>query len=152
MDDIPWKTLWCAYGNSIQVPCFIRELESDDDDLASEAVAEGLWSYITHQYTVYPVTAYAIPFVAKTLLNPKTKYKRDIVNFLRTCAEQDQQCPYEPLHFKIFRKLRGITLRDIKTELISCREIIRLFLQDKNDDLREDAVWLDRYCTRQDPQ
>lgn len=66
IDTIPWASLDVAYDEGWRIPGILRRLAADDPeevDLGWDEVSEQiLW----HQGTVYPATAAAAPFVART--------------------------------------------------------------------------------------
>ncbi|MER6128615.1 hypothetical protein ABT173_39855 [Streptomyces sp. NPDC001795] len=64
LDDRPWATLVHAYGSAEDVPGGLRALAGTDTQAAEQALYE-FWGNILHQGTVYPVTAEAVPFLAR---------------------------------------------------------------------------------------
>lgn len=67
LDKVGWSALHHAYGRGVVGSQLSGDVARSlnflrDDPL--EALAEGLWSNICHQGTVYEATAYALPFVA----------------------------------------------------------------------------------------
>ena len=146
MSDIPWWALQGAYGASARVPSILKDLVADDEETRSEAIRDGLFAHITQAETVYPVTPYAVYFVGRLLDHPKCVVQRELLRFLRACAEQDGQIlSSSPLH-SVLRQLRGIPRVSIRASIMANRDRFGAFAADEDEGARADAAWLTAYC------
>ena len=66
LDSIDWSSLTDAYGSAKDVPVRIRALISDDEHIRADALNE-LFGSVWHQGTIYPVSAYVVPFLIELL-------------------------------------------------------------------------------------
>src|SRR5689334_16110190 len=62
LDQVDWANLQHAYGAATDVPDLIRAILQDDEPKSTEALGE-LINSISHQGTIYPVTAHVVPFM-----------------------------------------------------------------------------------------
>ncbi len=62
-EKFPWWRLTHCRGVATDVPQILRDLTSQDEDVRDEAVNNGLFDRLTHQYTVYPASVYAVPYL-----------------------------------------------------------------------------------------
>src|SRR6266700_4687850 len=80
---IPWYELFHAYGSAEEVPIWIRQLMSHDESVAEDAMSN-LENSVLHQGSIYPSTAYTVPFLLELLQEPivLTQVKADILQML----------------------------------------------------------------------
>jgi hypothetical protein len=103
----------------------------------------GLWGSLFHQNTLYSATPYAIPYVAQAAHRAVPECQRQILEFLKACAEHEHQFIIPSPLFSAIRIIKGIRRYTISSALLSCHETIKRFLSDK-----QLAIWLDDYCRR----
>lgn len=86
LDAIPWHQLTHAYGTATDVPVDLRRVASSDPARRQEALWQ-LSGSIYHQGTLYPATAYAIPFLLRLASEPSLPERAEVVDLLRVIAE-----------------------------------------------------------------
>lgn len=68
LDEVDWSTLVHAYGTgvdpSLQIAGDVSRSLAELRSNPTHAIADGLYSNICHQGTVYQATAHAVPFIA----------------------------------------------------------------------------------------
>lgn len=85
---IPWYELDHAYGSAEEIPIWIRQLTSPDEQVRTRALGL-LENAICHQGSIYPSTAYVIPFLVELLQEPEVQIKADILGLLAFLAIAD---------------------------------------------------------------
>lgn len=81
LNAIPWADLPHAYGSGEEVPVWLRQLTSDDEQVRQRAMGK-LGSSIYHQGSLYPATAYAVPYLIALLQEPTVQGKEAILGLL----------------------------------------------------------------------
>lgn len=81
LNAIPWAELSHAYGSAEEVPVWLRQLTSDDEQVRQQAMGK-LGSSIYHQGSLYPATAYAVPYLIALLQEPTVQGKEAILGLL----------------------------------------------------------------------
>lgn len=97
IDKVPWYRLTHCRGVAADVPAMLKDLTSDDRDVWGEAVYDGLFDKLCHQYTLYPATPYTIPFLIDLVREGHLKAKPALPHvfvFLLLCAEHDESGVY----------------------------------------------------------
>ena len=85
LEAIDWAGLRHAYGPAGDVPGLLQALVSDSPAERRRAVHE-LYGNIFHQGSRYEATAYAVPFLARLALDPRTPQRDAIVHLLVALA------------------------------------------------------------------
>jgi hypothetical protein len=146
LDSVPWGRLRHAYGSATDAPKWIRDLDSDNEENRQEAINQFLWSSAFHQYTLYTATPFVIPFVIEALASPTLAergdgmghpMKRELIHFLRMCADGGQRGIYgnpDP---------QDLTIEDA---ILSGRCLYERYVNDPDDRVRLDANWLRHFC------
>jgi hypothetical protein len=149
LDSIPWHEVRHAYGCATDAPKWIRALDSEDQNLRSDALMHFLFSSATHQYTLYPATPFVIPFVIEALQSAALSQRDDglgqhmafyMIQFLRSCATSGQRAMYSNPHPKAPTVERAVA---------SGAAIYERYLRDPDPRIRGDAEWLLRFCNEQ---
>lgn len=78
---IPWAELPHAYGSPEEVPVWLRQLTSDDEQVRQRAM-DRLGASLHHQGGIYPATAYAVPYLIALLEKPAMQGKDEILGWL----------------------------------------------------------------------
>ena len=111
-----------------------------------EAVNGFLWSSVFHQYTLYPATPFVIPFIIEALESSTLAerdnglgqpMKRELMHFLRSCAESGQ------------RAVHGRTHPDdptIEEVIVSGWHLYQRYAADSHAEVQTDAKWLLQFC------
>jgi hypothetical protein len=145
LDRIPWKHLTHAYGSAEDVPGLLRALRKAPPDLqGEESPLWQLFGNIWHQGTVYPATAYAVPFLIDMAADPDTP---DRVGVLALLAEIAKGSSYRDAHGNVlnekdFQEKLGRELEWVK----ACHEAVakgfRVFVEitKENTDVRFSAA------------
>jgi hypothetical protein len=79
---VDWKGLQCAFGTGEQLPPLIRQLTSDDQEAALEALNE-IGELINHQGSAYEASAPTIPFLIELLTVKSVQMKGGILYLLQ---------------------------------------------------------------------
>ena len=146
LDSIPWREVQHAYGWATDAPKWIRALDSDNEDLRSEALMHFLFSSATHQYTLYPATPYVIPFVIEALQSWTLAQRDDgfgqqmafyMIHFLRSCAQSGQRAIHGKPHPKA---------PTVEQAVASGAAIYEHYLHDSDPRIRVDSKWLKQFC------
>ena len=148
VDQFPWWAVRAAYGPPKQMPQWVRDLESADEDIWEDAVNDGLWSWLLHQYTLYSSTPYAIPYVAEVAPRAQPEVRLNILRFLKHCAERDRTPLWTSPVFVVVRWSRGIPRLTLRSAVLRCHPVIQELLNDGSKETRELAQWLDNYCQK----
>lgn len=82
LDKIDWANLLHAYGAATDVPDLIRTILQSDEAKSTEALGE-LINSISHQGTIYPVTAHVVPFMNELLSVDHFQRKDYLLVYLR---------------------------------------------------------------------
>ena len=93
LDEIPWERLEHAYGSAQDVPHYLEQLASVDEEVRQNA----LWSLrvsIFHQETLYSATAAAVPFLLKLASIPSIPNRIEIMQFLANIV---RECRFDRL-------------------------------------------------------
>ena len=85
LDQIDWHTLSHAYGEADDVPIWIRELGTLDENSESDALGQ-LFMSLSHQGTVYSASAIATPFLLELLTIDAVICKASILLLLASFA------------------------------------------------------------------
>ena len=85
LEEIDWAGLRHAYGPAGDVPGLLRALVSESPAERRRAV-HGLYSNVFHQGSRYEATAYAVPFLARLALDPRTPQRDAILHLLVALA------------------------------------------------------------------
>lgn len=85
IDAIPWSEVKHCYGSAEEVPKWLWQVASGNVEVQNEGIRPIYWSLI-HQQTVYPVTAYVIPYLLELLRLPTVQVKGTILGFLADVA------------------------------------------------------------------
>jgi hypothetical protein len=86
LNAIPWAELSQAYGSAEEVPVWLRQLTSDDEQVRQQAMGK-LGSSIYHQGSLYPATAYAVPYLIALLQERHRPARRLLTTGLRVCLQ-----------------------------------------------------------------
>jgi aminoglycoside 2''-phosphotransferase len=89
---IPWYEMYHAYGQAEQVPIWLRQLTSHNEHVAEDAMST-LENSVLHQGSIYPSTAYTVPFLLELLQEPivLTQVKADILQMLAAIVTSSYQ-------------------------------------------------------------
>ncbi len=85
LDQINWHTLSHAYGEADDVPIWLRELATLDEDAESSALDQ-LSLSLAHQGTVYSASAQATPFLLELLTIDVVPCKASLLRILASFA------------------------------------------------------------------
>ena len=149
LDSIPWRRLRHAYGSAVDAPKWIRALDSENEEDRTEAVNRFLWSSAFHQYTLYTATPFVIRFVVEALAFPALAertdgmgqpMKRDLIHFLRLCAEAGQRAVRG---WKRWPSPKSPTIED---SILAGASLYERYAHDENDRVQSDARWLVNFC------
>jgi aminoglycoside 2''-phosphotransferase len=88
LNSIPWVDLTHAYGSAEEVPMWLRQLASDDEQVRHEA-RRHLGGSICHQGWICHPTAYAVPYLIELLEEPTVQEKEEILDLLTWIAKAD---------------------------------------------------------------
>lgn len=94
IEKVPWERIRACRGPATDVPRILRGLMSPDPDVRDEAVNGGLWDRLCHQYTLYPASAFAVPFLVEMLRMdaiPGEDVRGDVLAYLAICAQAEPQ-------------------------------------------------------------
>jgi hypothetical protein len=97
LDEIDWGQLDHAYGAATNVPNCLRALASPRRNVRARAL-EVLHGNIWHQGTVYPATAYAVPFLVEFLREPTVQDRDQILSLLHVISQGNS---YLEVHQKL---------------------------------------------------
>ncbi|HEU0027274.1 MAG TPA: hypothetical protein VFQ25_09180 [Ktedonobacterales bacterium] len=100
LDQQPWSELTHAYGSAKDVPTWLRQLTSADEQTRRAALMD-LYGSICHQNWNCPATAYAVPYVIELLQQPSAQQKAGLLEMLADIAS----C--EPLYEATWRENKG---------------------------------------------
>jgi aminoglycoside 2''-phosphotransferase len=81
LNAIPWAELSHAYGSAEEVPVWLRQLTSDDEQIRQRAMGR-LGGSLEHQGGIYPATAYTVPYLITLLEEPAIQGKYEILGWL----------------------------------------------------------------------
>ncbi|GEM_PF-1714089 len=81
LNALPWADLPHAYGSGEEVPVWLRQLTSDDEQVRQRAMGR-LGGSLEHQGGIYPATAYAVPYLISLLEEPAIQGKYEILGWL----------------------------------------------------------------------
>ena len=149
LDSVPWREVTHAYGRATDAPEWIRALNSEDEDLRSDALMHFLFSSATHQYTLYSATPFVIPFVIEALQSPTLAQRADgfgqkmafyMIQFLRSCAGGGQAAMYGNPH---------PNAPTIEQAIVSGVSVYESYLDDEDPRILADAKWLVWFCHQQ---
>jgi len=145
LDRIPWQHLTHAYGSAEDVPGLLRALRKAPPDLqGEESPLWQLFGNIWHQGTVYPATAFAVPFLIDIAADPNTTDRSGVLALL---AEIAKGSSYRDAHGNLlkekdFQEKLGRELEWVK----ACHEAVakgfRVFVEitKENTDVRFSAA------------
>ncbi|GHO49539.1 hypothetical protein [Ktedonospora formicarum] len=85
LDDVPWSELYHAYGKASDVPTWLRQVASENEEEQQNGISM-LWSNLIHQGSTYLATAYAVPYLLELLADPGVKVKVNIAGLLADVA------------------------------------------------------------------
>jgi aminoglycoside 2''-phosphotransferase len=88
LNEIPWVKLTHAYGSAEEVPMWLRQLASDDEQVRHQA-KNHLFGSICHQGFLCHPTAYAVPYLIELLQEPSVGGKDEILDGLMWIAKAD---------------------------------------------------------------
>lgn len=124
IDDIDWSSVEHAYGPAEDVPRTLAALRSDDPGERAGAFYH-LYGTLWHQYSVYPATATAIPFLVESVLDPGYPDRLDLLRYLgRIC----HGC--------------GAALPAVRAALAREAPRLRPLLSTADADVRAGALWM----------
>lgn len=83
---IPWHDLTHAYGSADQVPLWLLQLASADEQMRQEAITH-LAAALCHQGWICPATGYAVPSLIELLQEPSVQGKDAILRLLADIAD-----------------------------------------------------------------
>lgn len=85
LDDIPWKSLRHAHGESTDLPDLLRALAAKDRKARTESLT-ALFGNIWHQGAVFEATAPVVPFLIELLSAPDCEETEGIIELLLCIA------------------------------------------------------------------
>lgn len=88
LNAIPWHDLRHAYGSAEEVPMWLRQLASDDEQVRHQANND-LFGSICHQGWNCRPTAYVVPYLIELLQEPSVGGKDEILDGLTWIAKAD---------------------------------------------------------------
>jgi len=88
LNAIPWYDLKHAYGSAEEVPMWLRQLASEDEQLRQHALYF-LSGSICHQGWICSATAYAVPYLLELVAAPSVQGKDGILELLAAIAAAD---------------------------------------------------------------
>ena len=118
IDEIDWSALCHAYGEASNIPILLAATFSDNERKREFAFRE-LFETIWHQGTVYEASAYAIPFLLKTLESPETPDKTSVAILLACLANGHSYLEVHAANEEdrsVWREIFAKDNRDLDTE------------------------------------
>jgi hypothetical protein len=82
IDEVPWATLQCAYGEGYRIPSLLRRLAAEDHNVVEKGWEEVNEQILWHQGTIYPATVAAVPFVARIAGMPTARRRARLISLL----------------------------------------------------------------------
>jgi len=148
IDEFPWWAQFDAYGFAIQshTSQSIKDLCSKNEDTWGDAVNDRLWGNMCHQYTLYSIVPYAIPFIVEAMSFAVPDCRYEILHFVKVCAQIADQRIFPSPIFEVVRRLKGIKKQTVRSAIVSCRTMIESFKNDPDKRVRDLASWLVEYC------
>jgi hypothetical protein len=151
IDDVPWGRLKHAHGRASDIPKYLRDLASEDEDIAYAAASFGLWDCLCHLGTLYEASRYIIPFLLELLREGHLdgKYNRcDALLYLAKCAGSANPQAGTNL---IPKWLHGVMPGesgdlDMRDRLVKGTDVYRLFKNDPDPRVRWQATQLSNWC------
>ena len=146
IDLVPWGKLKHAYGDAVDAPKWIRAFDSAEEEDRMEAINYFLLSCAFHQYTLYTVTPFVIPFVIEALESATlgerstgmcSSMKLELIHFLRLCAQCGQRAMYG------HPSPQAPTVED---SIFAGEELYQRCVEDSDERVRSDALWLLDFC------
>ena len=138
-EQVPWGLLTHCRGVATDVPQIIQNLSSRFENVWMEAVNDGLWDRLCHQYTLYPASPYVIPFLIELLQGNKLRNhpaRRDVLAYLEICARTGDHgipagCPERP---------------GVPDLILKGRDVYAQYAEDEDGEVQVEARALTRYC------
>ncbi|MEL5957557.1 hypothetical protein AADR41_22835 [Streptomyces sp. CLV115] len=81
LDQVPWAELKDCYGPAADVPAWLRDLTSRDEDVRTRAWGH-MESRLYHQGDVYEATPHAVPFLLHLLADEATPGRKKLLWYL----------------------------------------------------------------------
>src|SRR4051812_31650827 len=113
LDDVPWRTLYHAYGSAADVPDQLRALRSADRDVRQKAQWH-LFGNVYHQGARWDASPATVPFLVALVAESTTPDRPGVLDLLVSIAigdPSDDQLPFDPAaEFAEADRLIGIDL------------------------------------------
>lgn len=91
-EQFPWWRLTHCRGFATDVPQILRDLASPNEEVKEDAVNEGLFDRLSHQYTVYPASFFSLPFIVGILRNQGINTHHGVVSYLEIVLQREKSC------------------------------------------------------------
>jgi hypothetical protein len=141
-EKFPWWRLTHCRGLATDVPQILRDLTSQDEDVREEAVNDGLFDRLTHQYTVYPASVYAVPYLVGILHVVHTDTRPSIVAYLHRVVSVETSTSH---HFASVLQL-GLERPDVHQCMLSIRNGLNELVASPDSHTAEAARQLLKFC------
>lgn len=82
IESVNWKNLYHAYGEATNIPEFFNLLANETDFQNWRTVLADLAKHVFHQETLYPATAYTIPFINQLLTHASAAKTYELLSLL----------------------------------------------------------------------
>lgn len=116
LDEVPWESLYHAYGPAVDVPDQLRALRSAEVPVRRRALSV-LSGSVCHQGTRWGASCHVVPFLAALADSADTPDRAAVVHLLRSVVlgdRRDDELPFDPR--QTFAAAEGIT--DEQTGLV----------------------------------
>jgi hypothetical protein len=146
LDLPPWGEVNHAQGPATDAPQRLRDLDSEDTGRRVAAVDTFLFGAVYYQFTVYPATAFVIPFVIEALGSPTLAARDDghghpmaydLLHFLACCAASGQRALAGQPH------PQALTIEQAVTAGVS---VFENYLRHPDGAVRKEAALLWCFC------
>jgi len=95
IESVNWKNIHHAYGDASDIPEFLNRLADETDFRNWQTILADFANHVFHQETLYPATAYTIPFINQLLTNASAAKTHELLSllaqFLQNSLEDDHR-------------------------------------------------------------
>ncbi len=141
-EKFPWWRLTHCRGLATDVPQIFRDLTSQDEDVREEAVNDGLFDRLTHQYTVYPASVYAVPYLVGILHVVHADTRSSIIAYLYRVVSVQTSTSH---HLANLLQL-GLKRPDVHQSILSIQNELNELAAGADEHTAEAARQLLKFC------